>query len=130
MRSSPRCAAALGLDALAADPRARDECRATRRARAGGRHDRRRGAHAARRALDRAVSTRAGVPCGPVKPVLEALRDVAASPLTGVAPLAPGTVRLPPPRLDEHGALVRAKGWAAFVRARIACIASPRVTGP
>ena len=60
----------------------------------------------------------AGVPCGVVKPVLEALREVSASPLTGVAPQSPGAVRLPPPRLDEQGALVRAEGWAAFVRAR------------
>jgi crotonobetainyl-CoA:carnitine CoA-transferase CaiB-like acyl-CoA transferase len=56
----------------------------------------------------------AGVPCGVVKPVLEALKDVDASPLTGVAPAAPGTIRRPPPRLDEHGELVRAHGWAAF----------------
>jgi crotonobetainyl-CoA:carnitine CoA-transferase CaiB-like acyl-CoA transferase len=56
----------------------------------------------------------AGVPCGVVKPVLEALREVSASPLTGVAPQAPGTVRRPPPRLDEHGAQVRALGWGAF----------------
>ena len=56
----------------------------------------------------------AGVPCGVVKPVLEALRDVEASPLTGVAPMAPGAVRRPPPLLDEHGALVRSRGWAAF----------------
>jgi len=56
----------------------------------------------------------AGVPCGVVKPVLEALQEVEASPLTGVAPVVPGVVRRPPPRLDEHGALVRACGWAAF----------------
>ena len=36
------------------------------------------------------------------------------APLTGVAPSVPGTVRLPPPRLDEHGELVRKKGWGAF----------------
>ena len=57
---------------------------------------------------------RAGVPCGIVKGVLEALAEAGTSPLTGVAPSVPGTVRRPPPRLDEHGALVRAKGWAAF----------------
>ena len=57
-----------------------------------------------------------GVPCGVVKPVLEALREVASSPLTGVAPQAPGTVRRPPPRLDEQGALVRAEGWGAFTQ--------------
>jgi crotonobetainyl-CoA:carnitine CoA-transferase CaiB-like acyl-CoA transferase len=57
-----------------------------------------------------------GVPCGIVRSVLEALGDVAASPLSGVAPLPPGAVRRPPPRLDEHGALVRARAWDAFAR--------------
>jgi hypothetical protein len=33
-----------------------------------------------------------------------------------VAPNAPGTVRLAPPKLDEHGALVRQYGWEAFER--------------
>ncbi len=56
----------------------------------------------------------AGVPCGVVRTVLEALHDVEASPLMGIHPLAPSTVRLPPPRLDEHGGLVRAKAWGAF----------------
>lgn len=56
----------------------------------------------------------AGVPCGVVKPVLEALQDVSASPLTGVAPSAPGVVRRPPPMLDAHGPAVRSAGWAAF----------------
>lgn len=60
------------------------------------------------------VLTAAGVPAGIVRSVAEALRDVAASPLTGVAPNAPGMVRLPPPRLDEHGSLVRTHGWDAF----------------
>ncbi len=59
----------------------------------------------------------AGVPCGVVRTVVEALGDVAASPLTGVAPLAPASVRRPPPMLGEHGALVRAHGWDAFARA-------------
>jgi glutaryl-CoA transferase len=54
------------------------------------------------------------VPAGIVRTVLEALADVDASPLTGVAPNAPGTVRLPPPMLDEHGRLVREHGWEAF----------------
>ena len=57
----------------------------------------------------------AGVPCGVVRTVLEALGSAAASPLTGVAPaVPPGRVRRPPPRLDEHGDQVRALGWAAF----------------
>jgi crotonobetainyl-CoA:carnitine CoA-transferase CaiB-like acyl-CoA transferase len=57
-----------------------------------------------------------GVPCGIVRSVRESLVDVPASPLTGVAPAAGGSVRLPPPTLDEHGALVRAYGWEAFSR--------------
>lgn len=56
----------------------------------------------------------AGVPCGVVKPVLDALQEVAASPLTGVAPLAPASVRRPPPMLDADGARIRALGWGAF----------------
>jgi crotonobetainyl-CoA:carnitine CoA-transferase CaiB-like acyl-CoA transferase len=54
------------------------------------------------------------VPVGVVRPVTEALRDVTADALTGIAPLPPGTVRLPPPRLDEHGAEIRRLGWRAF----------------
>jgi formyl-CoA transferase len=57
---------------------------------------------------------RAGVPCGIVRSVKEALADVQASPETGVSPSVPGTVRLRPPRLDEHGALIRRMGWGAF----------------
>ena len=57
----------------------------------------------------------AGVPCGLVRTVLEALGGTASSPLTGVAPsVPPGRVRLPPPRLDEHGDRIRASGWGAF----------------
>lgn len=56
------------------------------------------------------------VPCGVVQSVLEALADVEASPLTGVAPLAPASVRRPPPTLDQHGALVREHGWGAVAR--------------
>jgi crotonobetainyl-CoA:carnitine CoA-transferase CaiB-like acyl-CoA transferase len=58
----------------------------------------------------------AGVPCGVVRGVAEALGSVAASPLTGVEPaLSAGRVRRPPPRLDEHGEAIRARGWEAFV---------------
>ena len=60
---------------------------------------------------------RSGVPCGVVRTVLEALGDVAASPLTGVTPPGSAAVRRPPPMLDEHGATVRAHGWDAFARA-------------
>jgi crotonobetainyl-CoA:carnitine CoA-transferase CaiB-like acyl-CoA transferase len=73
----------------------------------------------ARRSADEWIQLleRAGVPCGIVRSVLEALRDVASSSaLTGVAPLPPSEVRRPPPRLDEHGVLVRARSWSAFAR--------------
>jgi crotonobetainyl-CoA:carnitine CoA-transferase CaiB-like acyl-CoA transferase len=56
----------------------------------------------------------ANVPNGLVKTVLEALREEPASALTGVAPSVPGSVRFPPPRLDEHGKLVRERGWRVF----------------
>jgi crotonobetainyl-CoA:carnitine CoA-transferase CaiB-like acyl-CoA transferase len=58
----------------------------------------------------------AGVPSGVVRTVREALADVPASPLTGVAPPVPGAVRFAPPTLDEHGALIRSRGWGAFER--------------
>jgi crotonobetainyl-CoA:carnitine CoA-transferase CaiB-like acyl-CoA transferase len=59
----------------------------------------------------------AGVPCGIVRSVLEALQDVECSPLTGIAPSVPGRVRFPPPRLDEHGAEIRSRGWSVFEKA-------------
>ncbi|HEY8851460.1 MAG TPA: hypothetical protein VIM36_04710, partial [Gemmatimonadaceae bacterium] len=62
--------------------------------------------------IDRLQS--AGVPCGLVRSVAEALATTDASPLTGVAPSVPGSVRLPPPKLDEHGPDIRTLGWRAF----------------
>ena len=110
------CARALGLESLASDPAlATNAGRLAARSRVsdtiGAMVRTAPAAHWIARLED------AGVPCGVVKPVLEALKEVDASPLSGVAPQLPGEVRLPPPRLDEHGALVRAEGWAAFVRA-------------
>jgi crotonobetainyl-CoA:carnitine CoA-transferase CaiB-like acyl-CoA transferase len=61
----------------------------------------------------RRLETRS-VPAGIVRKVSEALADVRCDPKTGITPFAPGSVRLPPPRLDQHGALVRRQGWAAF----------------
>ncbi len=63
-----------------------------------------------------------GEPDGPPMKVGVALADVSAGKdatiaipaLTGVAPAGPGSVRLPPPRLDQHGVSVRALGWGAF----------------
>jgi crotonobetainyl-CoA:carnitine CoA-transferase CaiB-like acyl-CoA transferase len=56
----------------------------------------------------------AGVPAGVVKTVLEVLSEIDASPATGIKPSVPGSIRLPPPSLDEHGASIRERGWKAF----------------
>jgi glutaryl-CoA transferase len=107
------CARALGLDALAADDRF-----ATNSGRLANREvivDVMINRVATRPAADwLAALGKAGVPAGIVRTVPEALADVDTSALTGVAPNAPGTVRLPPPLLDEHGVLVRQYGWEAF----------------
>jgi glutaryl-CoA transferase len=107
------CATTLGLDALAAEVGLRTNA----------------GRVAERARVVEAISSRiveepashwiarldgAGVPCGIVRTVLESLRDVECSAADGVAPSVPGSVRLPPPKLDEHGAEIRAHGWAAF----------------
>jgi len=109
------CVRALELDALTADSAlATNAGRVTQRERvveAIAARVRGESAATVLRALD-AV----GVPCGVVKPVLEALKAVDGSALTGVAPQGPTAVRRPPPRLDEHGALVRTRGWGAFLR--------------
>ena len=62
----------------------------------------------------RSVFDEVEVPNGVVKSVLEALREVDASALTGIAPSVHGTSRRPPPRLNEHGPAIRAAGWQAF----------------
>ncbi|MEO5588943.1 MAG: CoA transferase [Gemmatimonadaceae bacterium] len=59
----------------------------------------------------------AGVPCGLVRTVLEALADVSATPETGIEPSVPGAVRLPPPLLDEHREAILSQGWNAFDQA-------------
>lgn len=109
------CCRALGLEALAADSAlTTNSGRLANRARVV--------AAIAARVAERpaaewlAALERWGVPCGVLKGVGEALAEREASPLTGVAPAVPGTVRRAPPMLDEHGALVRARGWGAFDR--------------
>jgi crotonobetainyl-CoA:carnitine CoA-transferase CaiB-like acyl-CoA transferase len=57
---------------------------------------------------------RAGVPCGLVRTVAEVLREVDADARTGVRSSVPGSVRFPPPKLDEHGESIRTLGWRAF----------------
>jgi crotonobetainyl-CoA:carnitine CoA-transferase CaiB-like acyl-CoA transferase len=56
----------------------------------------------------------AGVPCGVVRTVAETLAVTNADPRTGMPTSVPGTVRLPPPKLDEHGQSIRTLGWRAF----------------
>ena len=56
----------------------------------------------------------AGVPCGVVRTVPEALAESGASALTGLPPSVEGRIRRAPPRLGEHSAAVRARGWDAF----------------
>ena len=56
-----------------------------------------------------------GVPTGLVCSVPEALRALGgATARTGVPPAVPGSIRLPPPALDEHGDAIRRHGWAVF----------------
>jgi crotonobetainyl-CoA:carnitine CoA-transferase CaiB-like acyl-CoA transferase len=108
------CVRVLGLDALEKDARLSTN---------SGRLSRREHVVAA---FERALAQRpasdwinaldvAKVPCGVVKTVLEAIHDAAnASALTGMPSSVGGKVRLPPPRLDEHGTLIRKHGWDAF----------------
>lgn len=56
----------------------------------------------------------AGVPCGLVRSVREALDDVTASAETGIAPATGGEVRYPPPLLNEHASQIRTFHWSAF----------------
>ncbi len=117
-RQFAACARALELPALAADPAlATNAGRLAQRARVVDAIAAQVRTRAAAQWLARLAS--AGVPCGVVKPVLEALAEVSSSALTGVAPARPATVRRPPPTLDEHGAVVRAAGWAAFASASV-----------
>jgi crotonobetainyl-CoA:carnitine CoA-transferase CaiB-like acyl-CoA transferase len=110
------CATALDLMDLANDPELRSNAgRLRRRADVVAAIARRVEGAASADVLGRLEH--AGVPCGIVKPVHEALKDVAASPRTGLPPATGGTVRRPPPLLDEHGTAIRAHGWEAFSKA-------------
>jgi crotonobetainyl-CoA:carnitine CoA-transferase CaiB-like acyl-CoA transferase len=107
------CCDAIGRVDLAVDPRyLRNAGRVQHRAElVGSLADTLRGRKAAEW-LERLE--RGGVPAGIVRKVSEAIADVSADAKTGIAPLSPGSVRLPPPRLDQHGRLVRELGWGAF----------------
>lgn len=56
----------------------------------------------------------AGVPTGLVRGVAEMLSEIDASALTGMPSSVGGRVRLPPPRLDAHGSVIRHSGWRVF----------------
>lgn len=111
------CAHALGLEELASDPELRANAgRVANRKRVVAAIAARVGNEIAADILRRLQA--AGVPAGLVNSVLDALREAgSASARTGMPPAAGGTVRLPPPRLDEHGSRVRERGWKAFARA-------------
>jgi crotonobetainyl-CoA:carnitine CoA-transferase CaiB-like acyl-CoA transferase len=107
------CARALGLDGLADDPTLETNAgRVKNRERIVAALSERVREMGAQHWIDRLQS--AGVPCGLVRSVAEALAFVGASPVTGVPPSVPGNVRFPPPKLDEHGRSIRALGWRAF----------------
>ena len=107
------CAHALGLPDLAEDPAlATNRHRLARRDFVVGRIA---GAVKNRRAdewLDRLKE--AGVPAGVVKTVSEVVAEVDASEISGMPSAIGGTVRFDPPKLDEHGPLIRQEGWGAF----------------
>jgi crotonobetainyl-CoA:carnitine CoA-transferase CaiB-like acyl-CoA transferase len=62
----------------------------------------------------RALLDAAAVPTGVVKTVREVTADAHASPLYGMPASVGETPRFPPPRLDEHGGMIRHSGWRVF----------------
>ena len=108
-----RCAQAFGLDDLAADPSlATNSGRVAQRDRVVNSIAARLRQKAARHWIDRLNAV--GVPCGLVRSVKEALAQIDADAVNGLPPSVPGTVRMPPPRLDADGDRIRALGWRAF----------------
>lgn len=53
----------------------------------------------------------AGVPCGLIRTVEEAVRAMGGDPVTGMPPATGGAIRCAPPRLGEHDAVARGRGW-------------------
>ena len=108
------CARALGLEALAADTRFLTNAgRVTHREELVGRL----ASRLAERPADEWIAglEAAGVPAGVVRGVREVVAEAGASALSGMPPTVPGgSVRLPPPRLGEHDAVLRRLGWEAF----------------
>jgi crotonobetainyl-CoA:carnitine CoA-transferase CaiB-like acyl-CoA transferase len=107
------CASALGLEDLGNDDALSTNAdRVRNRERVVSAIARRVREMGARYWIDRLEA--AGVACGLVLTVAEALEQTNADRRTGIAPSVPGTVRTPPPRLDEHGESIRTLGWRAF----------------
>ena len=107
------CADALGLDALLAESNLETNAgRVRNRDRIVAAISERVRERGAQHWIDRLEA--AGVPCGLVRTVAEALEGTTASSSTGIPPSVPGSVRLPPPKLDEHGESIRTLGWRAF----------------
>lgn len=107
------CARALGLDDLAEDKAlATNAGRVENRRRVATALAERVGEMGAQHWIDRLQP--AGVPCGLVRTVAETLAATASNARTGVPPSVPGSVRLLPPKLDEHGDAIRALGWRVF----------------
>lgn len=106
-------ARAIGLEALADDPSlATNADRLAQRTRIVS-------AFVGRISASSAASWRekldaVGVPNGVVHSVLEALRETNGSALTGMPSSIGGSVRFPPPKLDEHGNVIRLTGWRVF----------------
>jgi crotonobetainyl-CoA:carnitine CoA-transferase CaiB-like acyl-CoA transferase len=107
------CARALGLNDLAADEAlASNAGRLENRDRVVAALAARVGEMGAQHWIDRLQSV--SVPCGLVRTVAETLEGTNADARTGVPPSVPGSVRMPPPKLDEHGDAIRTMGWRAF----------------
>jgi crotonobetainyl-CoA:carnitine CoA-transferase CaiB-like acyl-CoA transferase len=109
------CANALGLDDLAEDVALSSNAgRLKHRDRVVTAFAERVREMGAQHWIDRLQSV--SVPCGLVRSVVEALAVTDADARTGVRPSVPGSVRMPPPKLDEHGDAIRRLGWRAFQR--------------
>lgn len=107
------CASALGLSDLAADESlATNAGRLANRDRVVASLAQRVREMGAQHWVDRLQSV--SVPCGLVRTVAETLEVAEADARTGVRPSVPGSVRMPPPKLDEHGDAIRTMGWRAF----------------
>ena len=107
------CASALGLSDLAADESlATNAGRLANRDRVVASLAERVREMGAQYWVERLQSV--SVPCGLVRTVAETLEVTDADARTGVRPSVPGSVRMPPPKLDEHGDAIRTMGWRAF----------------